>query len=103
MTESVFQAWLIKEIKHRFTGAMVIKTDPTYIQGFPDLIVFYKSCWVALECKKNKGAHRQPNQEFYVSKMNAMSMAKFVYPENAEDVLDDMEEFFKHSFTFHLS
>lgn len=102
MNENVFQSFLIKEIKKRFTGAFVIKTDPTYIQGLPDLLVLYKSCWVALEVKRDSKARHQPNQDFYVQQMNNMSMSRFIYPENYEEVLDDMEEFFKHSFTFHL-
>ena len=103
MNENVFQSFLIKEIKKKFTGAIVLKTDPTYIQGFPDLLVLYKDYWVALEVKKSKGAHHQPNQDFYVQKMNEMSMAKFISPENYLDVLDKMEEFFKHSYSFHCN
>lgn len=94
MNENVFQAFLIKEIKKRFTGALVIKTDPNYIQGLPDLLVLFRDQWAALEVKKTIGAHRQPNQDFYVSKMNAMSFARFIAPENYEEVLDDLAEAF---------
>ena len=41
MKESAFQAKLIREIKKRFPGAIVLKNDPNYIQGFPDLTVLY--------------------------------------------------------------
>ena len=100
MKESKFQHDLIEEIKQRFPGAMVIKTDPRYIQGLPDLIIFWENHWGALECKKTETAGRQPNQEFYVNSMNDMSFARFVYPENKEDVLNEMERSFdveKHS------
>ena len=103
MNENVFQSFLIKEIKKRFTGAIVIKTDPTYIQGLPDLLILFKDCWGALEVKKNAKAHHQPNQDFYISKMNAMSFASFICPENYEEVLDDFEEFVNHSWNFHLT
>lgn len=102
MNENIFQAWLIKEIKHRFTGAIVIKTDPTYIQGLPDLLVLYKDCWGAFEVKKDIKSKHQPNQDFYISKMNGMSFARFICPENYKEVLDDFEEFIAHSWTFHL-
>lgn len=42
MLESKFQSGLIKEIKERFPGSIVLKTDATYIQGFPDLLILLK-------------------------------------------------------------
>lgn len=94
MKESKFQHDLIQDIKTRFPGAMVMKTDPKYIQGLPDLVIFWKDNWAALECKKTEDASRQPNQEYYVEQMNQMSFARFVYPENKEEVLDEMERSF---------
>ena len=96
MKESKFQKDLILEIKQRFPGAIVLKNDASYIQGIPDLTIFYKNNWACLECKVNKDAHRQPNQEYYISEMNNMSFASFVYPENKEDVLNAMEQAFQH-------
>lgn len=90
--ESKFQKELIDEIKDRFPGAIVMKNDPDYIQGIPDLTVLYKNRWALLECKKSKGAHKQPNQEDYVSMLDEMSFSRFVYPENKEEVLDAMEQ-----------
>lgn len=94
MNENIFQAFLIKEIKKRFTGAMVIKTDPNYIQGLPDLLILFRNKWAALEVKKSKRASHQPNQDFYVAKMHAMSFAAFIAPENYEEVLDDLQQTF---------
>lgn len=89
--ESAFQGKLIKELKKRFPGAMVMKTDPNYIQGLPDLLVLYEGRWAALECKREEKAHHQPNQEYYVDKMNRMSFSRFIFPENKEEVLREME------------
>ena len=69
-----------------------MKNDPNYIQGIPDLIVLYNDRWGALECKKNKNATKRPNQEYYVDKMNSMSYASFIYPENKERVLDEIQQ-----------
>ena len=102
MNENVFQSFLIKEIKKRFKGAIVIKTDPTYIQGIPDLLVLYKDCWGAFEVKKNAHAHHQPNQDFYISTMNQMSFARFISPENYEEILKSFENFVSHSWNFHI-
>ena len=91
MNENVFQSWLIKELKKRYHGCLVIKTDPTYIQGLPDLLILYKDKWAALEVKKNGRAHKQPNQEYYVGLMDSMSMALFIYPENIQEVFSDLD------------
>lgn len=95
MNEREFQAWLIKELKRRFPNCIVLKTDPTYIQGLPDLLILYKNTWAALEVKKSENAHHQPNQEYYISKMGEMAFAAFVYPENVDEILFALEGYFE--------
>lgn len=89
--ESEFQGNLIKKIKQRFPGCLVLKNDPTYIQGIPDLLILHNDKWAALECKKSKKEKTRPNQPYYVEKMNGMSYASFIYPENEEEVLDEVQ------------
>lgn len=89
--ESEFQGSLIKKIKQRFPGCLVLKNDPTYIQGIPDLLILHNDKWAALECKKSKKEKTRPNQPYYVEKMNGMSYASFIYPENEEEVLDEIQ------------
>ena len=93
--ERDFQAKLIKDIKKLFPGCMIMKTDPTYIQGIPDLLILFKNKWASLEVKKSIGASKRPNQEYYVDKMNEMSFSKFICPENKEEVLDELRKAFK--------
>lgn len=90
--ESGFQDRLIKKIEDLFPGCMVFKMDQR--QGIPDLLVLYRDKWASLECKKSEGAKRQPNQEYYVEKMDEMSFSRFVFPENKEDVLDELQQIF---------
>lgn len=97
MKESKFQHGLIKEIKERFPGSLVLKNDSTYIQGIPDLVVLWKDKWASLEVKNNANAAHRPNQDYYVETMNNMSFSAFVFPENKEDVLNAMERSFKGS------
>ena len=92
--ERKFQKALVKEIEELFPGCIVTKME-SYIQGFPDLVIFYKDKWALLECKKSVDAHRQPNQEFYVNLANSMSFARFIYPENKEEVLNELQRTFK--------
>jgi hypothetical protein len=95
MLESKFQAKLIKKLKEMFEGCIVMKNDSGYIQGIPDLLVLYKDKWAALECKKSTKAKRQPNQEYYVQKMDEMSFSRFISPENEEEVLNDLQRTFR--------
>ena len=92
--EREFQSKLIKEIKKEFPGCMVLKNDPTYIQGIPDLLVLYKDKWASLEIKASSTAKHQPNQDYYVDKMNEMSHSAFIFPENKDQVLDDLRKAF---------
>lgn len=89
--ERDFQAGVIRKIKERMPGAMVLKNDAGYLQGIPDLLVLYKDNWAALECKKSASAEKQPNQEYYVQKMQSMSYAAFIFPENETEVLDALQ------------
>ena len=94
MRENEFQGKLIKELKTLFPGSMVLKNDSGYIQGIPDLSIFYNDKWATLEVKKSYEdflKNKQPNQERYVEKMNEMSFSRFIYPENKEEVLDDLQ------------
>ena len=95
MKENKFQSQLIKDIKARFTGAIVLKNDANYIQGIPDLLILHNKKWAALECKQSTKAGHQPNQDYYVDKMNEMSFARFISPENKEEVLDELEKTFR--------
>ena len=95
MIESRFQTELIKELKIMFPGCIVMKNDSSYIQGIPDLLIHYCDKWASLECKRNANAAKQPNQEYYVGLMNEMSFSKFIYPENKEEVLHELQQAFE--------
>ena len=90
--ERDFQKNLIKELKDIFVGCIVMKNDSSYIQGIPDLLILYNNKWAALEVKKSRTASHRPNQEYYVDKMDGMSFARFIYPENKEVVLDELQQ-----------
>lgn len=93
--ESKFQFELIKDIKTMFPGCIVLKNDPNYIQGIPDLTIFWRDKWATLEVKKHADAPHQPNQDYYVETMDYMSFSRFVYPENKEEVLYELQQSFR--------
>lgn len=92
--ESTFQSKLIKELKNLFPGCLVLKNDADYIQGIPDILILFKNKWAALECKRSKDSPKRPNQEHYIHEMGKMSYASFIYPENKEDVLGELQKTF---------
>ena len=102
MREGDYQAKLIKTIKRRFPGCIVIKGPSDYIQGIPDVLILFNDHWAALECKRslkevNKSKIHEPNQDYYVSLMNRMSFASFISPEIEEEVLDAVQQSFESS------
>ena len=95
MLENRFKTKLIRELKERFPGCLVTHLNPNENQGWPDLLILYQDTWAALEGKKNATAPVRPNQPYYVDLMNKMSFASFIYPENKEEVLDELERTFR--------
>lgn len=93
--ESEFQKSLIDRLEQTFPGCMIMKLDASYIQGIPDLLILYDDKWATLECKRSKNENRQPNQEYYVNLMNQMSFSAFIFPENLEEVLYELQESFQ--------
>jgi hypothetical protein len=95
MRESAYQARLIKKLERMFRGCIILKNDSSYRQGVPDLVVLYQDRWAMLEVKPHADADEQPNQDWYIRELNAMSFAAFIYPENEEDVLDALQQTFR--------
>ena len=96
--EGKFKTELKNEIMERLPGSMVFYLNPNDIKGIPDMGVLYESRWAVLEAKKSEEDYkkdlRKPekqNQSYYVDKMNKMSFAAFIFPENKEEVLNAME------------
>lgn len=92
--ESAFQKRLKKEIKDKFPGCIIYKTDPLQLQGSPDLLILYQNKWAALEVKRDSKAPHRPNQDYRVKQMADMSFASFIFPENKEEVMNDLERLF---------
>ena len=90
--ENLFQKSLIKELKLIFPGCIVLKNDSSYCQGIPDLLILYNDKWAMLECKRNSEASHRPNQDYYISKLNEMSYASFISPDNKEEVLNELQQ-----------
>ncbi len=93
--ERDFQAKTIKEIKQMLPGCLVMKNDSSYIQGIPDILILYEDKWGCLEFKRSANAKRQPNQDYYIEKMQDMSFARYICPENKEEILNELQQSLK--------
>lgn len=82
MLESEYQAKLIKKLRRIFPDCLILKNDPEYLQGIPDLLILHNDRWALLEVKASEDAPTRPNQHHYVARGNELSFAAFVYPEN---------------------
>jgi hypothetical protein len=91
----VYQARLIKKLHKLFPGCIVLKNDTEYKQGFPDLTILYHTMWAVLEVKADEDSPIRPNQNYYVEKLNEMSFAAFIYPQNEEAVLHELQQAFE--------
>jgi hypothetical protein len=89
--EAVYQAQLVKKIQDLFPDCFILKNDPSEIQGIPDILILIKDRWAMLEVKLSKYSPRRSNQQYYIDVFNSMSYAAFVYPENEEQVLNDLQ------------
>ena len=94
MLERDYQKKLVKKLKDIFPGCYVIKNDAQLKQGIPDLLVLYHDKWVALEVKQSETASHRPNQDYNVERMNKMSYAAFIFPENEEKIFSELKEVF---------
>ena len=96
MKENDYQKKLKEKIEKIFPGCLILKNDPTIIQGIPDLTVLHKEQYAILEVKKSCDEPKQPNQEYYIDKFNALGVyASFVYPENEEEVIHGLKNYFR--------
>jgi hypothetical protein len=94
MAERYYQARLIKKLRVVLEDCIILKNDSGYLQGVPDLIVLWRDRWAMLEVKDHEGSPFQPNQEWYLEKLNGMSFAAVVYPENEDEVLHALQQAF---------
>ena len=94
--ESEFKRKLYREIRDRFPGSEVLPNDPNYLQGIPDATVYFPNGrYVMLEGKRTEKSSRRQNQDYYVQESSLSKNAMFVYPENREEVLAELERRYK--------
>lgn len=98
MLESVYQGKLIKKLYRMLPGCLVLKNDSGYMQGIPDLTIFYGDRWAMLEVKPKEPTGPddfEPNQEWYIEQMDQLSFAACIFPENEKEILSAIQQSFQ--------
>lgn len=93
--EAAFQRDLIEDLHDIFPGCVILQNDEMKQQGIPDLTIFYKNKWAWLEVKAAWNSVHQPNQDYFVEMGDAMSYAAFIFPENKDEILDEIQTAFR--------
>lgn len=90
--EKDFQKLFLDKVKLLKPGAIILKNDARYRQGIPDWIVLHITGTFVFEIKAHSKASKQPNQHYYIGQLQKMGyFARFVYPENMQEVLDEIQ------------
>jgi hypothetical protein len=97
MRENRYQYNLINTLRTMFPGCIILKNDANYLQGIPDLTIFFRDRWAMLEVKASASSPSGPNQDYYIDVLNGMSFASYIYPENEKDVLNELQRSFRYS------
>lgn len=90
--ERDYQHYLIKKIEDEvIPGCIVLKNNANLRTGIPDLVVFFKRRYAMLEVKPYWNAALQPNQDWYIDLFDHWSFGAFIFPENEEEVLRELQ------------
>jgi len=90
--ESNFKSRVVKEIRNEVLPGCILTTgNSASVQGIPDVFIVYYDKWAMLEFKRAPDSIHQPNQDYYVDMLNGWSFAAFIFPENEEEVLRDLQ------------
>lgn len=87
MRENRYQRHIVERLHMTFDRPLILKNDANLIQGIMDLTVVTHSFIFFLEVKASEMAPFQPNQEYYLNRVQEMGHNSWVvYPENEEEV-----------------
>jgi len=92
--EADFKQKFQKELKKRVKPVAILqyKQDATTLKGFPDTLVILEGVTIFIEYKKAKNAKYQEGQKMWHDRLeDAGHFAFYVYPENAEEILKEIE------------
>lgn len=93
--ESRFESETCRILRDLFPGCILLKNDSRSQQGIPDRLLLWRGNWAFLEFKKSANEAEEPNQRYFVEYAERWAFGAFIYPENAEEVLDALQQAFR--------
>lgn len=94
LLESKFKKDTIRRISRKFSKLDLDFIDTSMYRSVPDTFIIAPYVWAALEFKRSEDAPQRPNQNHHIERLNRKGYASFVFPENVEEVLNDLEVLF---------
>lgn len=92
MKESDFQSKMVKWLRAKGCVVLKYQQNATTRAAVPDIIFLKDGFWGAIEAKKSKTAKCRPGQKEMVAKLDSMSWAKLVFPENWDETRKELEQ-----------
>lgn len=86
--ESAFEKEVVKFLKSKGCDVFKMRYAP---EGTPDRLFLKEGFWGMLEVKKSEDAPFRPLQPEKLERYNNWSYAKAVYPENWDEIKDELE------------
>lgn len=90
--ERELQKTIIRWLRSKKCIVLKYQQNATTRSGVPDLVFLKDGFWGAIEVKRCKTAKYRPGQKEMIARMNEMSWAKAVWPENWADTRAELEE-----------
>lgn len=100
MNENLYQRKVKERLRKIFPDCIILKNNANDIQGIPDLTLLYNGRWAWIEVKRSGKEFNRPyqdvNQQYYLNKARELGgYSTYIYPENEEEVYNELKEFFE--------
>ena len=97
MLESAYQKIVCDRLRYEYPGCVILKNDSGYQQGIPDWLFLWRTKWAMFEIKRKRpsASDFEPNQEWWLEQLGAMSFSACVYPEVEEEVFRELQQAFR--------
>ena len=88
--ESDFQRDLLRFLRLKGCFCIKLQAGPGVPTATPDILFCHYGFYGFIEVKLSKRSRLQPGQRESVAKLNEMSYAKIIYPENFSELEEDL-------------
>lgn len=95
MLESKFKEKFFEEFKAKVPQTGILYKASFSKRSYPDVVLLGPNGrWAVLEFKRAEKAARRIHQALHIEILSEMGYARFVSPENSEEVIRELEAYF---------